>query len=100
MAALCDRQRQRDVNHAHYFYDLRQIKWADKMVLPKMHIPAVRGESIPRLTKCIQLLESFISTSPDTINTAAPIRTGLTCSPRNTMPTTNAPTAPMPVQIV
>ncbi len=49
---------------------------------------------------CRYALDTFINTSPLTINTAAPIRIALTCSPRNTMPTMNAPTAPMPVQIV
>ncbi|WP_414616534.1 hypothetical protein, partial [Stenotrophomonas muris] len=48
MAALCDRRCQRHVNHAPYFYDVRQITGADKMVLPKMHIAACGGESIPR----------------------------------------------------
>ena len=37
------------------------------MVLPKMHIPAAGGDSFLRPTKCIQLLESFISTRPETI---------------------------------
>lgn len=47
-----------------------------------------------------QLLDTFISTSPLTISTAAPIRSALTCSPRKMMPTMKAPTAPMPVQMV
>lgn len=44
--------------------------------------------------------DSFISTRPLTISTAAQIRRGVSCSPSKVMPTTNAPTAPIPVQIV
>jgi hypothetical protein len=44
--------------------------------------------------------ESFISTSPPTISAAATMRIGVACSPSTAMPTTNAPTAPMPVQMV
>ena len=44
--------------------------------------------------------DSFISTSPLTISTAASTRMALTCSPSTAMPTMKAPTAPMPVQIV
>src|SRR5450830_1150195 len=50
------------------------------------------------------LEDSFISTMPQTIRTAAHTRMVLTCSPRKTMPTMKAPTmkaptAPMPVQM-
>ena len=45
-------------------------------------------------------LESFIITSPETISTAAATRMALICSPRTATPTTKAPTAPIPVQIV
>ena len=44
--------------------------------------------------------DSFISTSPLTIKTAAPMRMGVTDSPSTVIPTANAPTAPIPVQIV
>ena len=44
--------------------------------------------------------ESFIITSPLTIRSAAAIRIAFACSPRTKMPTRNAPTAPIPVQIV
>jgi len=44
--------------------------------------------------------DSFISTSPDTISSAATIRIALAVSPRTAMPTRNAPTAPIPVQMV
>jgi hypothetical protein len=44
--------------------------------------------------------DTFISTSPTTIKPAAATRNGEAASPSTTMPTTNAPTAPMPVQIV
>lgn len=45
-------------------------------------------------------LASFIVTMPLTMRSAAMIRTGVIASPRTVIPTTNAPTAPMPVQIV
>ena len=103
MAALCDGCRQCRVNHSTKFHDARQIKRAGKSILPKMYI-AYSQQADPALHNPAginpQLLESFIRTRPETISTAAPIRIGLTCSPRKTMPTTNAPTAPMPVQIV
>ena len=44
--------------------------------------------------------DSFISTSPETISSAARIRIALADSPRIAMPTTKAPTAPIPVQMV
>ena len=44
--------------------------------------------------------DSFISTMPLTISTAAPMRIGVTASPKATMPTMKAPMAPIPVQIV
>jgi hypothetical protein len=43
---------------------------------------------------------SFIITRPLTIKTAATTRIRLAGSPRKMIPTANAPTAPMPVQIV
>ena len=46
------------------------------------------------------LLESFIITRPLTIKTAAVTRITLICSPSTDTPTTKAPTAPMPVQMV
>ena len=46
------------------------------------------------------LLDTFISTSPARISTAAAIRMGLAASPSTMTPTRKAPTAPMPVQTV
>lgn len=45
-------------------------------------------------------LAHFISASPPTIIAAAISRTGVADSPSITTPSTNAPTAPIPVQIV
>ncbi len=44
--------------------------------------------------------DSFISTRPLTISNAATTRIGVSASPSTVMPTRNAPTAPMPVQMV
>jgi len=44
--------------------------------------------------------DSFISTSPPTISTAATTRIGVTASPSTSAPTRNAPTAPTPVHTV
>ena len=44
------------------------------------------------------LLDSFISTRPETMSPAAASRMGLAGSPSTTSPTRKAPTAPTPVQ--
>ena len=44
--------------------------------------------------------ESFISTSPEMIKTAASIRMALAGSPKIKIPTKNEPIAPIPVQTV
>lgn len=44
--------------------------------------------------------DSFISTIPATISAAATTRAALSCSPRAAVPTTNDPTAPMPVHVM
>lgn len=59
--------------------------------------------SVPRAWQAIAVQagdDSFISTSPDTINSAATIRIALAASPNIAIPTRKAPTAPIPVQIV
>lgn len=44
--------------------------------------------------------DSFIRTKPAAISKAAQMRMRLNCSPMSAMPITNAPIAPMPVQII
>lgn len=44
--------------------------------------------------------DNFIINTPDTISTAATTRMVFTGSPKMMRPTRNAPTAPIPVQIV
>lgn len=58
-----------------------------------------RNNALPCEAGCQVGVETFIKMRPITINAAARTRAVLTPSPKTIMPTTNAPTAPMPVQI-
>jgi hypothetical protein len=52
------------------------------------------------ISACSHTVASFIKIRPHKINSTATIRAGVAASPNTVMPRTNAPIAPMPVQIV
>lgn len=79
------------------------IRGADSIVASADSRPGARRFGIeslpaPKRRMVLQGPDSFISSSPPMIRTAASIRIALTGSPRNAMPRTNAPTAPIPIR--
>jgi len=85
------------------FGSLLQRRKAGQQDVIEMGSFVEKAGSAPKPLAAVQdqpVEDSFIKTRPLTISAAARMRIAVIASPKTMMPTTNAPTAPMPVQIV